>query len=537
MRGTVRARGFEPEQSRRLGQRSPGRRGNDKRTSHDTSHESDTSERKLEAAALKRRAVSGALWTIASSAGGRVVGLIATLVLTRFLAPEAYGAVAIASVAVATVSALTGLGVGQYVVAHPKESPSTTFHASVLCLGVGITALTGAYFARHALAELFGTPDLARYLPGVVAAAMFERIAYLPGRILARDMRFRALGLRQLAGEAAYAVVAVGLALFGLGGMALVWGMIARAATLAVSSVLSIRVADWLRVSPLSFATTRKMMKFAAPMTLADILAWLARRGDNLLMAGLFGPAIAGQYNLAYNLADVPATHIGEHIGDVLLPSFASMEDPRARLRVLVRAEGLLALVVFPLAIGLGLVAHSLVTALFDPRWAMVAPLLAVLSALSVLRPVGWLVGAYLQATHQPGLVLRLEAVKTAGLFVLLPALARIGPVAAACGVGIAYAASSGCAILCLRRQSGLGIVGLVAPLAAPLAACAAMVPAVLVARLLLTRAGSAPGLVLGAEIALGAAAYVAAALVLAPHQARDLLSLARRGKHARAFA
>ena len=70
-----------------------------------------------------------------------------------------------------------------------------------------------------------------------------------------------------------------------------------------------------------------------------------------------------GAYNLAYNVADVPAVQVGEQIGDVLLPSFAKLE-PAARKAALVRSTGLLALVTFPLAVGLGAIAQPLVDAL-----------------------------------------------------------------------------------------------------------------------------------------------------------------------------
>src|SRR6185503_11117155 len=108
-----------------------------------------------------------------------------------------------------------------------------------------------------------------------------------------------------------------------------------------------------------------------------------------------------GMYNLAYNLADVPAIQVGEQIGDVLLPSFARMDVAR-RPAALVRSMMLLSLVVFPLAVGLGAVAPTLVATIFDARWRPLAPMLVLLSALSVARPLGWAVASYLQAQQLP---------------------------------------------------------------------------------------------------------------------------------------
>src|SRR6185436_9384045 len=102
---------------------------------------------------------------------------------------------------------------------------------------------------------------------------------------------------------------------------------------------------------------------------------------------------------------------VGEQIGDVLLPSFARLE-PSRRPDALVRSMALLSLSVFPLAIGLGAVAPTLVRAVFDARWRPLAPMLVLLSALSVTRPIGWMVASYLQALHRPRLITWLEAFK-----------------------------------------------------------------------------------------------------------------------------
>jgi PST family polysaccharide transporter len=47
---------------------------------------------------LAQKAARGALWTVISSMGGRAIGVIGTLVITRFLHPSQIGEVAAATV-------------------------------------------------------------------------------------------------------------------------------------------------------------------------------------------------------------------------------------------------------------------------------------------------------------------------------------------------------------------------------------------------------------------------------------------------------
>jgi PST family polysaccharide transporter len=475
---------------------------------------------------LAYRAVLGAIWTIASSLGGRAIGLVATLVLTRFLAPADYGEVSVAVVVVMTVSYFAAPGFGQYVVANPKASADTVFHFTALHTVIGLVALLPLLALPQPLAALFDAPGLAAFVPGLVLSALLERLAYIPGRLLARDMRFKRLGAMQLAGEVVYAGSSVYLASLGWGGGAIVAGNVARAMVRVLVGAASVDYRAWLVPHRLNWITTRKMLRFGVPMWGAISLHWLSMRGDNLLMAFLFGPATVGRYNLAYNLADIPASQVGEHIGDVLLPSFARIDDREARKRALSRAAGLLALVVFPLAVGLGAIAHTLVAVLFDERWAGVAPMLVLLSVLSVVRPIGWLATTYFEATQRTRTVLALEAAKVTSIATCVIALSRVSELWACAGVGVAFALSSTLAVFAIHRGDGMPVLALVSPLVRPLLACLPMVGAVLGVRHVFDGQGSLWLLLL--ELVVGAVSYVVSALVIAPAQARDILQLLR---------
>jgi O-antigen/teichoic acid export membrane protein len=69
-----------------------------------------------EHASLASRAVRGALWTVLSSIGGRAIGVLGTLAMTRFLHPEQIGEVSDAIIIVMTASWVTVWGFGQYAV-------------------------------------------------------------------------------------------------------------------------------------------------------------------------------------------------------------------------------------------------------------------------------------------------------------------------------------------------------------------------------------------------------------------------------------
>lgn len=477
---------------------------------------------------LARKTVLGAMWTIATSIGSRIVGLAGTLALTHFLAEDVYGEVQNASVIALTASIASNLTLGQYLVANPKAGRVEAFHATFYHLVLGLLALGAALALSGTIGPLLQSPRLADYLPGLALSAMLDRFTFMPEKIMYRDMRFRDVGLQQSAGEVAYASASVGLAMAGMGGMAIVYASLARSVLRLGLAARSVSWRDWLEPHRLSLEVTKKLLAFGAPLSLANLAMFGSRRWDNLLVSRLFGPGTAGVYNLAYNLADIPATQIGEHIGDVLVPSFAQLEGAERRRAALLRALRLLLLLVTPLAIGLGAVAESVVGTFFGARWRGVAAMLTVLSALSVVRPVGWIVQSYMQAQQRTRVVMVLELAKTALLMGVIATLGRLGPLWACGAVGVAFGAHALASLMALRLgDEPLPWGGLLGGFVGPLAASAPMAAAVLGVRYGLRAVGlrSAP-LSLALELVAGGLVYVPAALVFARATSRDLLAL-----------
>jgi PST family polysaccharide transporter len=481
---------------------------------------------------LARAAVLGTLWTVAGSIGGRAIGLAGNLVLAALIAPVEFGAANVAAIVVQTVSTFTSPGFGPYLVATPDAGDEVAFHATFYSVVIGWVALFCACLLSSRIAPFFGIPSLPLLVPGLAVAAALDRLGGVPGRLIVRDMRFGVLGLKQLVGEATFAATAVALALLGWGATSIVAGTVARAFVGFAILALCVHRHRWLAPHPIRWSTTRTLFGFGIPVSVGNVLFMMSARWDNLVVAKLFGPAVVGQYNLSYNLADIPAAHVGEQMGDVLTPTFSKVADPAARRRALARVSGLLALIVFPMAVGLGAVAQTLRETFLDARWAMVGSMLAILSVLSVTRPVGWLVGAYLYARKYPRTIMLLEAFKAAMVLSMLLFLGRRGPLWACSAVGIAFGAYALASLWAVRYHEAIPIPVLVAPMARPLAACLPLAAAVL-----LVRAAVAGGPLdarwrLFLEVGAGVVGYGLAVLLIAAPLVRDARSLLSDALH-----
>jgi lipopolysaccharide exporter len=476
---------------------------------------------------LARKAVRGAVWTIALSVGSRAFGVITTIAIAYFIGPEVDGEVKAAWFIAFVASTATRFGVDQYLIVKQHDGDDVPFHCTFYLVVLGVLSLGAVVLLDDFFAALVHAPSVRAYIPLAVLGVGLRRVAAIPHRILVRDFRFRAAAVAEAAGELSYGASALLLAYYGHGGHSILLGNLMQACVLLAVVSMAAGWRSWLRPCRLRWERTRDIFRFGMPLNFHTLLHVVAHTCDSLALARRFDVRAMGLYSKAYSLADIPASHVGEHIGSVLLPSMAKIE-PARRVDVLIRSTAILGVLVFPMGVGLSVVADPLVTVLLPATWHDMAPFLMALGSMSVFRPLGWVVDSYLKVTDKTRLLFFAELVKVVSLFTaifLAPA-----PIWATVGVGLAFALQSLTMIAMLGFVDGVSPLRFVPGFIGPVLACAVMAAAVLGARYGLIALGLEDvGVRLVIEIAVGAVVYVPAAFVCAPAITRDVLGLLRK--------
>lgn len=475
---------------------------------------------------VARAAAHGVAWNMLFGISSRLITLVSTLVLTRFIAPDAYGAVLAASISTVTIAVFTSFAFGQYLIAK-RSTPDVAFQAAVLHTGIGVVAMVVLVVFREPIGRLLRTPEMSDFVIYYAIAHVIDRARYVPERLLMRDLRFRAIATINGSGELVYVAVALSLAP-GFAEDAIVIAVLVRAVFNASLYFAAVPRAAWFVISPLSADVVRGLFGYGLPIMIGAVADRAATRWDNFFMSTMFGPAVMGRYNLSYSLAETPVSHVAEHIGEVLMPSFAKMEDAERR-RAVVKAAALMALIVSPLGVGLGAISPTLVEALFDERWAGIAPMLAVLSIMTLFRPMTWSAIAYLQAVQQTRLVMYASFTRAMLVLPLVGVFGWLGDPTWACvGAAVGHAVHAIGTIIVTGRVTGLPVASYLAGVLRPLVACLPMFAAVVTVEMGLDRLDVHPAVSLVAQIVAGGAAYVVSALVLVRASALELVRLGR---------
>jgi lipopolysaccharide exporter len=477
---------------------------------------------------IAHTAVAGAMWGSAASLLARALSLVGTVLIVHYLTPAEYGAIQSAAVAVLTASQIATLGIGPYIITFPRAGRGVVFHATIIHVALGALALALVWAFAERLGVVFDAPLLTRFVPGLAFAVFLDRFTFMAERPVIRDLGFRTVSISRTAGDVTFTVVSVALAWAGQGAMAVVHANIARS---LVRLGLMLAMSDWrgwAQPARLDAKVMRTLFSYGTVVTVQSIAEFGSRRWDNLLFARLFGSGVAGNYVLAYNLADLPAIQIGEQIADVLLASYAHV-DPKNRSVAVLRAAALMTFIMAPLSIGLGAVGPTIARAFFPPEWTLLGPMLLLLPMVLVVRPIGAVYSAYLVSIRGPRLAMWGEIVAVLGMLLLVAGFGRRDPLLAIAMVGVAFAARTLIFMWAVQTTDGVTVAAGLRRFAPIFLACVPMVVAVTGVRHGLFAAGiDQPLGSLALEILAGGIVYVAAVAIVARGTMRDLIGLVR---------
>src|SRR5262249_31603699 len=152
----------------------------------------------------------------------------------------------------------------------------------------------------------------------------------------------------------------------------------------------------------------------------------------------------------------------------VLMLSFSRMTMAQ-RHPAVIKSAALMTLVVAPLGVGLGAVAPTLIAAFFNTKWAEMAPMLMILSLMTIFRPMAWPVTAFLQAAQKPRLVMCASLSRALTIIPLVASFGTLGgPIWACAGACIGYFIHGAVTITAARLSTGLSVGVYLAAVARP---------------------------------------------------------------------
>ena len=223
-------------------------------------------------------------------------------------------------------------------------------------------------------------------------------------------MQFKKLFFSSLGAMLVSGTVGIVMAYTGFG----VWALVAQQLTnqLLVTIILWFTV-KWRPKLLFSFERVKGLFSFGWKLLVSSLIDTIYQNLRSLFIGKMFNPSMLGFYNRGEQFPELIVSNINGSIQSVMLPTLASQQDNRQRVKDMVRRSIVTSsFIIFPMMVGLAVIAEPLVKILLTEKWLPAVPFLQISCFVYALWPIHT---ANLQAINALGrsdIFLKLEIIK-----------------------------------------------------------------------------------------------------------------------------
>ena len=317
-------------------------------------------------------------WSAVTTVVRFAMQLAAQVTLARILGPGNFGVYGI-GIAILTFAAfLSGGSFSWSLMLMPRVDDDDIRFSVTWQLLAGLATAAAIYLLAPAVAVFFKDPRLEQVVEWMALASLLSAAAAPASCLMQRELKFKALGLIQLASYAAgYLAVGVPMALHGYGANALALACVVQA---AVALALSYAARPHPLRPLFAYPGARATLVTGRAVFITNVVNWLLNNLDRIIIGRILNATSVGLYTVAYNLAQIPNTLLLGTLQPTLLAVGSSLQQDRQRLsRAWQQALAIVLVMVTPAAVVAALLSADIVSFLYGAAWVESAWILAVL--------------------------------------------------------------------------------------------------------------------------------------------------------------
>lgn len=360
---------------------------------------------------LKKKTISGLLWSFGDMIGNQGVQFIIQIILARLLAPEDFGLIGMILVFVALSNSLVDSGFTQALIRDQKADQtdySTVFYFN---LAVSIVIYVLLFLSAPLISTFFEQPQLTSIVRVLALGIIINAFSIIPRAMFTKEVDFKVQAKVNMAASLLSGAIAVAMALLGFG----VWSLVVR--MLALNGIQALLLTFYRRWKPsLVFSTVsfKRLFGFGWKLLVSGLIDTAYNNVYYLIIGKQYSARSLGYYTNAAKFSDVATQTLTATIQRVTYPVLSGIQDQEKRLKKsfkkVIKLAGFL---IFPVMIGVAAVAEPLIHLIFGEKWMTMVPYFQLLCIAGMLYPIHALNLNILQVKGRSDLFLYLEIIKT----------------------------------------------------------------------------------------------------------------------------
>ena len=372
--------------------------------------------------AIKNKLISGLFWKFSERIAAQTVTFFVSIVLARLLTPADYGVIAIVNVFITIANVFVDSGLGNSLI--QKKDADNLDYSSVFYFN--ITSSTLVYIVLFILspfvAGFYNMPILTPVLRVLSIRIIVAGVNSVQHAYVSKHMMFQRFFWSTLFGTILSAVVGIAMAYKGCG----VWALVGQYMTnTMVDTIVLWFTVKWRPIRGFSLKRLKSLFSFGWKLLVSSLINTVYSKIRQLCIGKVYTSEDLAYYSKGEHFASFIVTNVNTSIGAVLFPVMATQQDKTEAVKAMTRRSiKTSSYIMFPLMVGLAVIAEPFILTLLTDKWIECVPFLQIGCFVYALMPIHT---ANLQAINAMGrsdVFLKLEIIKkVVGVCVFLIAI------------------------------------------------------------------------------------------------------------------
>jgi PST family polysaccharide transporter len=358
---------------------------------------------------IRNKTINGVFWNGVGNVIRQLFLIITMIIMARYLSPEDFGTFAILMIFVMFMTIFSSMGTSQSII--QMESYSSTMLSSIFYFNIiiGIVFFAVLSIFSNSIAIFFSNAVLDKLLPLIGLSFLITTVALVNKTLLEKELKFKDVIIVESLAIVISSIIGIVSAVQGFGVYSLIFITFSNTIILALGFFMR---EPWRPSLVFKFEDIKAVWHYSMHLTGFAIINYFSRQSDHFIIAKFIGSGALGIYSIAYKIMLYPLENIARVIVRVLFPAFSEVKHDNERFKKgYLTAIKFIALITFPLMLGLMATANNFVLVIFGEDWKEMALILTILAPIGLIQSIVTTTGSIYMAKGSTDIMFKIGSV------------------------------------------------------------------------------------------------------------------------------
>jgi O-antigen/teichoic acid export membrane protein len=359
---------------------------------------------------LKKQIIKGVMWSSIERFSVQGVQFVLGIILARILYPSDYGLIGMIAIFMSISMSLIDSGFSQALIQKKNATEkdyNTAFYFNIITAFLVYVIL---FFTAKPIAVFYGEPILESLTKVVGLNIIFSSLSIVQIAKLSKSLNFKLQTKASLISVIISGSIGIYLAYIDWGVWALCIQIVVKS---GLNTIMLFVLSFWRPKIMFSKKSFNSLFSFGSKLLLSGLLNAVFDNIYLIVIGKFYNITELGYYTRANQLQLLPSETITVILQRVTFPVLSSIQDQKKKLEhYYIKFIRFAAFIIFPLMIGLAVIASPLIILVLTEKWKAAATFLQLLCFVGILYPIHAINLNILKVKGRSDLFLKLEVYK-----------------------------------------------------------------------------------------------------------------------------